>query len=169
MRAWAVVLLAVVVVGCGGDDGRVTVFLRQRLGPDGPPGQIAAVLEPASRPPRRGLAPAVQALVQIAQGPTPDERARGFEAAVPPGTRLSLQRIDDGTAVVEVVRGRLDFYGVAAVVYSLTELPGIEQVRVCCLYRHDGSQILVHERAHFRGWQGEPCEARAENRCLRDR
>jgi hypothetical protein len=170
VRVWIVLPLAVALAGCGGGrDEHVTVYLEQRLGPDGPPGQVAPVLEPTQRPQRRGLSPAVQVLVQLSQGPTPDERVRGFEATVPPGTRLTLERVEHGTAFVDVVRGDLDFEGVAAVVYSLTELPGVERVRVCCLYRHDGSQVFVHERTNFRGWRGEPCELRAENRCLRDR
>jgi sporulation and spore germination protein len=173
MRLCTAVLIALGLAACGGGgEEQLTVYLRQHPGPEGPPGQIAAVLAPAGRPRRGELAPAVQALVQLAQGPTPAERARGFEAAIPPGTRLTLQRIENGTAFVEVLRGRLDFYGVASVVYSLTELRGVERVRVCCLYRHNGSQIFVHERADFRGWQGEPCEERTaatSGRCLRDR
>jgi hypothetical protein len=76
----------------------------------------------------------------------------------------------DGTASVEVAGKPLDYYGVAAVVLSLTELPEVERVRVCCLHRHDGSRVLLHRREHFSGgWQGTPCELRAENSCLRDR
>lgn len=84
---------------------------------------------------------------------------------------MTLERVENATAFVDVVGGDLDFEGVAAVVYSLTELPNVERVRVCCLYRHDGSRILLHERANFRGWQGEPCEERTDPtsvRCLRD-
>ena len=161
--------VAIVVVGCSGGERPVTVYLEQRLGPDGPPGQIAPVLEPVDRRPRKGIGSAAQALVQLRQGPTPEERARGMTAPVEPTTRLRLDRIENGLAFVEVAGDRLDFMGVAAVVFSLTELRGIERVRVCCHHRHDGSRIFVHTRASYRGWQGEPCAARRENRCLRDR
>jgi hypothetical protein len=173
VRVGVVLVLALAFAGCGSSrDGGVTVYLQQRLGPDGPPGQIAPVLEPTERPRREGLSAGVQALVQLSQGPTPSERVRGFEPTVAPGTRLRLERVAHGTAFVEVVGGELDFEGVAAVVYSLTALPDVQRVRVCCLYRHDGSKVFVHERANFRGWRGEPCEERTDPtsvRCLRDR
>jgi hypothetical protein len=173
VRVLVLLTFALALAACGaGHDGRVTVYLQQQLGPDGPPGQVAPVLEPTHRPRREGLSAAAQALVQLSQGPTPAERVRGFEPIVTPGTRLRLERLAQGTAFVDVVRGDLDFEGVAAVVYSLTVLPGVERVRVCCLYRHDGSKIFVHERANFRGWRGEPCEERTDPtavRCLRDR
>lgn len=159
--------LALALAGCAGERA-VTVYLEQRLGPDGPPGQIAPVLEPVERPPRRAVGAAAQALVLLRQGPTPEERARGMSAPVDPMTRLRLDRIESGTAHVDVAGRRLDFMGVAAVVFSLTELTEIERVRVCCLYRHDGSTITVHTRRSFTGWQGEPCDERRENRCLRD-
>lgn len=90
-------------------------------------------------------------------------------AAIAPTTRLRLRGIADGTARVDVAGEPLDFYGVGAVVFSLTELRHIERVRVCCLYRHDGTSVGIHDRQTFRGWQGEPCADRRENRCLRDR
>jgi hypothetical protein len=173
VRIGVVLASALALAGCdAGSDGGVTVYLQQRLGPDGPPGQVAPVLEPTQRPRRQGLSAAEQALVQLSQGPTPAERVRGFEPTITLGTRLRLERVANGTAFVDVVRGDLDFEGVAAVVYSLTALPDVERVRVCCLYRHDGSKIFVHERANFRGWRGEPCEERTDPtsvRCLRDR
>jgi hypothetical protein len=169
VRSFATLVLAVVFAGCAGGDSEVTVYLGQRLGPDGPPGQIAMVLGPVAREPRRGMAAADQALIQLRQGPTPSERAQGMRALVAPATRLRLDRIEHGTAYVEVLGQPLDVMGVAAVVFSLTELAGVERVHVCCLHRHDGMRIFVHSRASFRGWQGEPCAERSENRCLRDR
>jgi hypothetical protein len=147
----------------------VTVYLEQRLGPDGPPGQIAPVLEPARRDARDGMGAAAQALVQLRQGPTPDERARGLRAPVAPATRLRLSRVERGTAHVEVAGRPLDYMGVAAIVFSLTEHPDVERVRVCCRYRHDHTPVTIHTRASFRGWRGAPCAHRRENRCLRDR
>ncbi len=169
MRGIVVVVVAAVLTGCSGEGSEVTVYLEQRLGPDGPPGQIGPVLEPAARPPRNGMGAAAQALVQLRQGPTPDERARGMSAPVEPATRLRLDRVENGVAFVEVEGEPLDSMGVAAIVFSLTELPEVDRVRVCCGHRHDGSRIFVHTRASYRGWQGEPCAERRENRCLRDR
>ena len=170
MRTAAASLISLVLAGCGGGSDEVTLYLKQRLGPDGPPGQIAPVLEPVQRPPRRAMSPVQQVLVQIRQGPTPNERAHGFESTIDPRTRFPSVEVRDRTVVVEVAGRPLDYYGVAALVLSLTELPDVERVRVCCLYRHDGSRVLLHRREHFTGgWQGTPCELRDENRCLRDR
>jgi hypothetical protein len=170
VRAAPIAVVAIVLAGCGGGSDEVTLYLKQRLGPDGPPGQIAPVLEPVQRPPRRAMSAVQQVLVQIRQGPTPDERAHGFEPTIDPRTRFPAVALRDGTASVEVAGRPLDYYGVAAVVLSLTEFPEVDRVRVFCLHRHDGSRILLHRREHFSGgWQGTPCELRDENRCLRDR
>jgi hypothetical protein len=169
VRSFATLVLAVVFAGCAGGDREVTVYLEQRLGPDGPPGQIAPLLEPVEREPRGGMAAADQVLIQLRQGPTPSERAHGMRALVAPTTRLRLDRVERGTAYVQVLGQPLAPMGVASVVFSLTELPGVERVRVCCLHHRDGTRIFVHTRASFRGWQGEPCPERSENRCLRDR
>jgi len=161
--------LAIVLTGCSADDPSVTVYLVQRLGPDGPPGQIAPLLEPVERPSREGMGAAAQVLVQLRQGPTPDERARGMTAPVESTTRLRLDRIEDSIAFVDVAGRRLHYVGVASIVFSLTELGAIDRVRVCCGHRHDGSRVFVHTRASYRGWRGEPCAERRENRCVRDR
>jgi hypothetical protein len=169
IAALALLLAAIFGAGCVDGDESVRMYLKQHLGPDGPRGQIAPVLEPVARPQRPELLPAAQVLVQLRQGPTPDERAQGFEPTFDPGTRFPHVRVRDGTAFVDVAGKPLDYYGVAAVVLSLTELSGIERVRVCCVYRHDGSRVFVHTRATFSGtWQGTPCELRTEHRCLRD-
>jgi hypothetical protein len=170
VRAAAVAVVSIVLAACGGGSDDVTLYLKQRLGPDGPPGQIAPVLEPVQRPPRRAMSAVQQVLVQIRQGPTPDERAHGFEPTIDPRTRFPAVAVRDGTVNVEVAGRPLDYYGVAAVVLSLTELAAVERVRICCLHRHDGSRVLLHRREHFSGgWQGTPCELRDENHCLRDR
>jgi hypothetical protein len=54
----------------------------------------------------------------------------------------------------------------AALVYSLTELPGIGRVSVrlderpCYVYDQDGRVIDPVTRALFRGWSMEPCALR---------
>jgi hypothetical protein len=169
VRAAIAALILLAVSGCGGGDDGVTLYLKQHLGADGPRGQIAPVLEPVERSPRSAISPARQVLVQLRQGPTPDERAHGFEPTIDPQTRFPSLEVRDGTAIVAVAGKPLDYYGVAAVVLSLTEQAGIERVRVCCLHRHDGTRVLLHRRDDFTGgWQGTPCELRRENPCLRE-
>ena len=164
----ALVLLA----GCGGGEDGVTIYLKQRLGPEGPIGQVAPVLAPVERDPRAFIAPAREALLALQQGPSPGERARGFLPTFPVGTWPRNLAVRGGTATVDLAGGeRPDFYGAAAAVYSLTELPGVERVRLrfrgepCCVYRHDGTVVRTLTRADFRSWQGEPCAERTERRC----
>jgi hypothetical protein len=169
--ALALVLLA----GCGGGgDETLTVYLKQRLGPEGPHGQIAPVLMPVEREPRKGIAAAHQTVLELRVGPSPDERALGFLDTVGPETRLRSVAIRDGTATVEIAGGEPDFYSTGAIVFSLTELPEVERValrldgRPCCAYRHDGKAIERLSRGHYAGWQGEPCgerEGPEEVRC----
>ena len=112
------------------------------------------------------MSPAWQAILEVRTGPSPDERAGGFLDTIGPRTRLRDVRVRDGLATVDLLGREPDFYGSAAIVYSLTELPGIERVRLrldgrpCCFYRHDGQALGTATRLAFRGWQGEPCAAR---------
>jgi Sporulation and spore germination len=161
--AFAVILLA--ACGGGGDD-TLTVYLKQRLGPEGPHSQIAPVLMPVERERRDGIPAEHQAVLEVRVGPSPDERAHGFADTVEPETRLRSVRIEDGTATVELVGREPDSYGTGAIVYSLTAVPGVERVALrldgeaCCAYRHDGTATRLLTRSSYRGWQGEPCEER---------
>jgi spore germination protein GerM len=153
--------------GCGGsDEEALTVYLRQRLGPEGPHGQIAPVLVPVQRERRDGLPAGHQAVLELRVGPSPAERARGFRDTVEPGTRLRSVSIQHGTATVELLGRELNVYGAAAIVYSLTALPGVERVALrlagepCCAYRHDGTAIALLSRRLYSGWSGEPCGER---------
>jgi hypothetical protein len=154
--------------GCGGDEETLTVYLKQRLGPEGPHSQIAPVLMPVERKRRGGIPEQHQAVLELRVGPSPDERARGFLDTVEPETRLRSVVIEGDTATVELLGGEPDFYGVAAIVYSLTALAGVEQVALrlggkpCCKYRHDGTAVALVSRRNYAGWQGEPCEERDE-------
>ena len=160
------VLAVLVLAACGGDEDRLTVYLKQRLGPEGPHSQIAPVLMPVEREPRIGIPPEHQAVLEVRVGPSPDERAHGFLDTVEPGTRLRSVSIKDGTAAVELIGGEPDFYAAAAIVYSLTALPGVERVALrldgepCCKHRHDGTVVELISRRNYAGWQGEPCDAR---------
>jgi Sporulation and spore germination len=160
-------LAVALAAGCGAsDEERLTVYLKQRLGPDGPRGQIAPVLVPAQRERRTGVPPGRQAVLELRVGPSPDERARGFMDTVEPETRLRSVAIVDGTATVVLLGREPSVYGAAAIVYSLTELPGVERVALrfdgepCCAYRHDGSAIALLSRRVYAGWSGEPCGER---------
>jgi sporulation and spore germination protein len=161
--AVAVVLLA----GCGGgEEETLTVYLKQRLGPEGPHSQIAPVLMPVERERRDGIPAEHQAVLEVRVGPSPDERAHGFLDTLKPETRLRSVTIAGGTANVELLGREPDFYGTGAIVYSLTAIPGVERVALrlegkpCCAYRHDGSVIRFLTRSKYRGWQGEPCKER---------
>jgi hypothetical protein len=74
--------------------------------------------------------------------------------------------VRQGTAVVDYSGPQLNLTAAAALVYSLTELPGIERVslrldgRPCCVYDHDGRVIDPVTRELFRGWSREPCALR---------
>jgi hypothetical protein len=158
-------------VGCGGggDEEMLTVYLKQRLGPEGPHSQIAPVLMPVQREPREGIPPEHQAVLELRVGPSPDERAHGFLDTVEPETRLRSVTIEGNKATVELLGREPDFYGAAAIVYSLTALPGVEHVALrlagksCCKYRHDGTVVPLVSRRSYAGWQGEPCGERDED------
>jgi Sporulation and spore germination len=162
----ALLALAVALPGCAhaGDD-ELRIYLRQRLGPDGPPGQIAPVLAPVSRI-RRATVPApLQAVQDLRLGPAPDERARGFLPTLQVQAGPMSVAVENGAAVVEL-RAPTDVYGAAAIIYSLTALDGVERVRLraggraCCAFRHDGTVVETLTRRSYRFWQGEPCDER---------
>jgi Sporulation and spore germination len=152
---------------CGGsDEEALTIYLQQRLGPEGPPGQIAPVLVPVQRDRRDGVPAGHQAVLELRVGPSPNERAHGFMDTVEPETRLRSVAIEGRTATVELVGREPGFSAAAAIVYSLTALPGVEHVALrlegepCCAYRHDGTAIALLSRRLFAGWSGEPCGER---------
>jgi hypothetical protein len=159
-------MLLVALAACGGHDERLTVYLRARLGPEGPHGQIAPVLTPVERDRRAGISAARQAILDVRTGPSPDERAHGFLDTIGPQTRLRDVRVREGVATVDLLGHEPDFYASAAIVYSLTELDGVDTVRLrldgrpCCFHRHDGQPISETTRASLRGWQGQPCALR---------
>jgi hypothetical protein len=160
-------LVLISLVGCGGGDHEtLTVYLKQRLGPEGPHSQIAPVLMPVNREPREGVSAEHQAVLEVRVGPSPDERAHGFLETLEPETRLGSVAIKGGTATVELLGSEPDFYGAAAIVYTLTALSGVERVALrlngepCCAYRHDGTAIHFLSRRDYAGWQGEPCGER---------
>lgn len=165
-------LCVVAAAGCGGGepDG-LTIYLRARLGPDGPPGQRAAVLAPVERARRPELSLARQAVLEILVGPSPGERTRGFLDSAHPETRLLRVDVAGGTATVELAGREPSLPTAAAIVYSLAGLDGVERVqlhldgRPCCVRTHAGAAVPLLTPADFRGWQAEPCAFRREHRC----
>ena len=168
MRAWVVfAVVGGLVCSCaGGRDETLTIYLPQRLGPDGPAGQIAPVLMPVERERRDGMPAAWQAILELRVGPSPEERASGFDEAIPPATRLRRVGIAGGSATVELAGKEPGFVATAAIVYSLTELEDVETVRLrlagrrCCIYTHANEPLPEVSRRTFRGWAGEPCHLR---------
>lgn len=160
-------LLVLALAGCGGDGDRLTIYLPQRLGPDGPHGQRAPVLMPVERERRETMPAARQAVLELMVGPAPDKRARGFSSVLPAGTRADGVTMRDGIAEVDLAGPEPDFRGAAAIVYSVTSVPGVRAVRLlrygesCCIYLHSGAPVTSpRTRQSFRGWPGEPCAER---------
>jgi hypothetical protein len=175
MRRIAPLLLVLALAGCGGGPARLTIYLPQRLGPDGPPGQRVPVLMPVERERRETMSAARQAVLDVMGGPAPAERARGFLDTIDLSTRLLGVRVSSDMATIELAGDEPDYLGSAAIVYSVTEQTGLERVRLlldgrpCCVHTHQGTPWPgALERRTFRGWTGEPCPLRTENRCRAD-
>ena len=167
--------MVVCLAGCGGGDADLTVYLPQRLGPEGPHYQRVPVLMPVERERNERMSAARQAVLELTVGPAPEERARGFTDTIPLSTRLLGVDVVRGTATVRLAGAEPDYLGSAAIVYSLTELPGIERVRLlldeeaCCVYTHQGKPWPgALARRNYRGWTGVPCPLRVEDRCRGD-
>ena len=165
--ALAAVVLAVAVTGCHGGEETLSVYFPQRLGGDGPHGQISPVLEPVERLRRPHMSARWQALLELRQGPTPSERVRGFAPALEVAERPLDVRVEGGAAIVELA-AEPDIYGAAAIVYTLTELRGVDRVglrvngRPCCFWLMNGRTEPFADRARYRFWTGEPCELRTD-------
>ena len=172
----AAVGLVIAAAGYGGrEGGSVTIYLKQRLGAKGPPGQVAPVLMPVQRERRRRLSPAFRVLDALGRGPTAGERARGFLSTWHVGTKWLGASVHEHTATVNLTGAEPDFYASAAIVYSLTALRGVHAVRLrlegkaCCIYNMRGQPIRLLTRHTFRGWQGEPCPLRTYRDAVRCR
>jgi hypothetical protein len=176
-------LAAIATVAAGACDkvslereGALTIYLPQHLGPEAPHGQRVPVLMPVERERRETMSAARQAVLELMIGPAPDERAHGFEETIPRSTRLLDVRIEDGVATVELAGEEPDFLGSAAIVYSVTDVPGVRAARLlldgepCCFYTHAGTPVQwLQTRRAFRGWSGEPCPLRKYAHAVRCR
>jgi hypothetical protein len=167
MRRLALLPLLLCLAGCGGGSDELTVYLPQRLGPEGPHYQRVPVLMPVQRERNETMSAARQAVLELTVGPAPGERARGFLDTIPLSTRLLGVAVDGDLATVELAGTEPDYLGSAAIVYSVTEQADVERVRLrldgkpCCIHTHQGTPWAgAIERRNFRGWTGEPCGLR---------
>jgi germination protein M len=139
-RAFAVSVLALfLLAGCGGDDEDAASPPRSSIPPTVETKGLPATLgvyflsggkvTTASRTVVAGPAVGRAALIQLLEGPTGAEKARGLRSEVPSGTRLEDLAIDDGTAVVEL-SNPLPEAAIAQVVYTLTQFPSVQRVRL---------------------------------------
>ena len=172
MRCIVPLLLVLALAGCGGGSASLTIYLPQRLGPEGPTGQRVPVLMPVERERRATMSAARQAVFGVMGGPGPAERASGYLDAIGLSTRLLAVRVSGDMATVELAGAEPGYLGAAAIVYSVTEQPGVERVllllggRPCCIHTRRGTPWPgALGRSTFRGWTGEPCPLRTENRC----
>jgi hypothetical protein len=176
MPSLALLALALVLTGCGAGSDSLTIYLPQRLGPEGPNGQRVPVLTPVQRERRDTMSASRQAVLDLMAGPAPKERARGFLDTIPLSTRLLGVRLSGDLATVELAGDEPDYLGSAAIVYSVTELAGVRRVRLlldgkpCCVYTMQGTPWPTPlTRGSFRGWTGEPCALRTYASAVRCR
>jgi spore germination protein GerM len=142
------------------------VYFKQD-GSEARPEQVVPVLQRVERRPPSQESMAAAVVRALLDGPSADERRRGFRPPVHARIRRFSVHICDGTAVVDYSGEPIrDFYAEAAVVFSLTALPGIERVSLrhegtpCCAMDQQGNTIDPLTRRLYRGWPGEPCDLR---------
>jgi spore germination protein GerM len=150
--------------GAGADDGQTfSIFLKRHQ-----QNQVLPLLAAATRE-SAGPEPSPRAaLIALIAGPTGAEGGDGFRPSLPPGARMVSLHVVESRAEVDVSGlSADDFYAAAAaIVYSLTQLPGIDAVSLrldgepCCVYDQDSNPINPLRKTLFRGWPGEPCDFR---------
>lgn len=137
-------------------------FLRGYLAPAGYRGQLAPVAREARTP--------AEVVASLLRGPSAAEKQRRLISTIPPGTSLEHLSVEGGLATV-ALRGEREppLDAAAQVLYSLTELPGIERLllrfngRRCCVYGHDGQPLRRPlTRRALAHWQGAPCHLRTK-------
>jgi hypothetical protein len=153
------------LTACGGGDSKTAVYFvdgyRSELGMRG----RLVMQERALRDPGLG-----RVVAEVLRGPTAAERdEQGLITGFAGGVRVSTVALVHGTARVRLVsyappsRWPGEYYATAQLVYTLTELSGVERVTLsvngasCCVYdmqQRPWRQPLTREL--FAGWQGAP-------------
>jgi spore germination protein GerM len=155
LPAASAILALALPAGCGGSQAASTLyFLHGARG----------VLEPVARESVPTTPTSVVAA--LLRGPSASEREWGLRPAVHARVRAFTVATHGGTAVVDYSGAELGLTAAASLVFTLTELPGIERVslrldgRPCCAYDHHGRAIDPLTRRLYRGWSREPCSLR---------
>jgi hypothetical protein len=145
---------AFLFLGACGQEGTTTIYLDR-----------GTVLVPVERHLGRPDAKAV--IESLVAGPTAAERRDGLQPVIDARVRVIEIRMIDRMAVLAYAGPPIrSFAGQAAIVFSLTRLPGISSVslrpngEICCVYDQQGRSVDPLTRKLYRGWSGEPCEAR---------
>ena len=145
-RAFVVSVLAgVVLAGCGGEDdsseGRSTTPPTVETKPlETVPDTAPAILKVyflqdgkvtvSSRSVVAGPAVARAALVELLEGVTTAEAARGLHSDIPAGTKLEDVAIDDDTTALVELSQPIGELATAQVVFTLTQFTSIRRVRL---------------------------------------
>jgi hypothetical protein len=75
-------------------------------------------------------------LAALVQGPTQDEATKGYTSSVGPQASVLSAMVTDGTAVIDIsdafsgIGVQEQITGLAQIVYTATELPGVQKVRI---------------------------------------
>ncbi len=156
------------VAACGGADQPTATLYFKRNVEALPSGQVRRVLAPIVRVVPENDQAAARILAELFRGPTAAEREEGFAPTLRSSIRVQGIHVSERVATVNF--GALapeDFYAHAAVVLSLTKLPGIRAVALrsngkpCCVYNFESEPIAAAVApALYHGWPGEPCELR---------
>jgi hypothetical protein len=108
---------------------------------------------------------------EVLNGPTPASPGeRGLITGFAPDVHVASAELADGTATVALTsktprrRWPDAFYATAQLVYTLTEIPGVEQVAItvnggpCCIFDKGEPVTKPLTRTFFARWQGAPAE-----------
>jgi hypothetical protein len=143
------------VAGCGDNQRKMTLYFSHGA---------SGVLEPVARD--SGPSTPTSVVAALLQGPSASERRTGLRPVIHARFRAFHVTVHEGAAVVDYSGAELGLSAAAALVFSLTELRGIESVSLrrngspCCVYDHDGQVIDLLTRSLYRGWSREPCALR---------
>ena len=162
----ALALAAVLVTACGGGEREtMTVYLKRDLETSG---HVMNVLAPAVRTVPQNEQTPGRVLTELLRGPTTAEGEEGFAPTVGSSVKVRDVSVSDGVATVNFGgRAPEDFFAHAAVVLSLTEIPGVRAValrsngKTCCIFDFDSEPLSASvTRSLYHGWSGEPCNLR---------